>query len=91
MPTYDYLCDACEHKFESFQRITAAPLAECPKCGGAVRRLISAGNGLIFKGSGFYITDYKKSSGGGDEKKTSQPKKSETTETKPSSPTSETT
>jgi putative FmdB family regulatory protein len=61
MPTYDYLCEACNYQFETFQSITAPPLSECPKCRGSVRRLISAGNGLIFKGSGFYITDYKKS------------------------------
>lgn len=61
MPTYEYKCDACGHQFEEFQRITAPPLEICPKCGGKVRRLISPGNGIIFKGSGFYITDYKRS------------------------------
>ncbi len=61
MPTYDYQCTVCNHRFEEFQSITAPPVETCPKCNGVVRRLISSGNGLIFKGSGFYITDYKKS------------------------------
>lgn len=60
MPTYDYVCMNCEHEFEAFQSITAGPLTECPKCGGPVKRKIGPGAGLIFKGSGFYITDYKK-------------------------------
>lgn len=60
MPTYEYKCDACGHAFEQFQQITAAPVKKCPKCGKSkVRRLISAGGGMIFKGSGFYITDYR--------------------------------
>src|SRR6185436_19733234 len=60
MPTYEYQCDACGNKFEKFQSITAAPIKKCPKCGkNKVRRLISSGAGLIFKGSGFYITDYR--------------------------------
>src|SRR5258708_29180254 len=62
MPTYEYKCDACGHDFEEFQSITAAPVKKCPKCGkNKVRRLISAGAGMIFKGSGFYITDYRDS------------------------------
>src|SRR5215203_865567 len=60
MPTYEYKCDACGATFERFQSITAAPIKRCPECGKAkVRRLISTGAGLIFKGSGFYITDYR--------------------------------
>src|SRR5213076_2311599 len=63
MPTYEYKCDACGHQFERFQSITAAPVKRCPKCGkNKVRRLISTGAGLIFKGSGFYITDYRSDS-----------------------------
>jgi putative FmdB family regulatory protein len=62
MPTYDYKCLECENIFEEFQKITDEPLKECPKCGGGVRRLISGGAGLIFKGSGFYTTDYKRQS-----------------------------
>lgn len=63
MPTYEYACDACAHEFEAFQSITAAPLRRCPTCGKAkLRRLISAGGGVIFKGSGFYQTDYRSES-----------------------------
>ncbi len=60
MPTYEYQCKTCRHLFEVFQSITEKPVRKCPACGGEVKRLISAGAGLIFKGSGFYITDYKK-------------------------------
>src|SRR5438105_15882535 len=60
MPTYEYKCDACGYEFEPFQPITSAPIKRCPECGKSkVRRLISMGAGLIFKGSGFYITDYR--------------------------------
>ena len=59
MPTYDYKCLACDVRFEKFQGITAPALEECPECGGKVKRLIGAGAGLIFKGSGFYTTDYR--------------------------------
>jgi putative FmdB family regulatory protein len=65
MPTYDYRCLACDHCFEAMQSIVAAPLKECPLCGGAVKRLVGGGIGLIFKGSGFYITDYGRKTGGG--------------------------
>lgn len=75
MPTYDYLCEDCNYGFEEFQSMTAAPLEKCPKCDGTVRRLIGSGNGLIFKGSGFYITDYKKSNSTS-EKTTSEPSSS---------------
>ena len=94
MPTYEYVCDDCSHEFEEFHSITAPPLDTCPKCKGAVRRLISSGNGLIFKGSGFYITDYKKSSTSTDTKKesSSKPDKAEkkTSEKKTESKKSET-
>src|SRR5437867_11947040 len=60
MPTYDYKCTACGHTFEQFQSIMAPPVKRCPVCGKAkVKRLIGAGAGLIFKGSRFYITDYR--------------------------------
>lgn len=61
MPTYEYECQKCRHRFEQYQSIKAAPLTACPRqgCGGKVKRLISAGGGLLFKGSGFYITDYR--------------------------------
>lgn len=59
MPTYEYKCMDCGYFFEEFQRITEAPLKTCPKCKGNLKRLIGAGSGPIFKGSGFYHTDYK--------------------------------
>ncbi len=59
MPTYEYACESCGYRFEAFQRIIDSPVATCPKCGGHVKRLISGGSGLIFKGSGFYETDDK--------------------------------
>jgi len=59
MPTYQYRCKSCGYEFEEFQSITEDPLETCPKCGGFVHRLISGGAGLLFKGSGFYITDYR--------------------------------
>lgn len=62
MPTYEYECRKCGHRFEKFQRISEAPAKRCPKCRGAVRRLLGTGGGLIFKGSGFYITDYRSDS-----------------------------
>jgi putative FmdB family regulatory protein len=61
MPNYDYECDACGHRFEEFQSMNDKHLTDCPKCGKPkLRRLIGAGAGIIFKGSGFYQTDYKK-------------------------------
>ena len=63
MPTYDYECSACGHKFEEFQSITEKPKKTCPKCKRRkIRRLIGTGAGLLFKGSGFYITDYRSES-----------------------------
>lgn len=59
MPTYEYKCKACDHQFEQFEPITAEPRKDCPECGGEVKRLISPGAGFLFKGSGFYITDYR--------------------------------
>ncbi len=92
MPTYEYVCDNCGNKFETFQSIKADPLKHCDVCGkDALRRLISAGGGLIFKGSGFYLTDYKNKSA---ETKTPASKPKETkpaetkTESKSESPTS---
>ena len=62
MPTYDYRCNKCGHEFELFQGITEPVRRKCPDCGRmTMKRLIGAGAGLIFKGSGFYVTDYKKS------------------------------
>lgn len=59
MPTYEYVCNECGYAFEEFQSIKAEPIKICPRCKGEVRKLISGGAGLMFKGSGFYITDYK--------------------------------
>jgi putative FmdB family regulatory protein len=59
MPTYEYECKKCGHRFEEFQRITDPPVRRCPRCKGRVRRLLGAGAGIIFKGSGFYETDYR--------------------------------
>lgn len=59
MPTYEYECQKCEHRFEQFQSIKAEPLKKCPKCGKKVKRLVGAGAGILFKGSGFYQTDYR--------------------------------
>ncbi len=76
MPTYDYQCPDCGHEFEEFQSISAKPIKKCPKCGKRkVKRLIGSGAGVIFKGTGFYQTDYKGSS-----KPASKP---ESTDTKP--------
>ncbi len=61
MPTYEYECEKCGHQFEEFQKITAPPIKVCPKCKGKVHRLIGAGAGFLFKGSGFYVTDYRSS------------------------------
>ena len=64
MPTYDYKCDNCGHEYEVFQSMKDKPLKKCPECGkNKLRRLIGGGAGLIFKGSGFYLTDYKNKSG----------------------------
>ncbi len=71
MPNYDYECLSCKHKFEAFQSMNDAPLKECPKCGQKVRRLIGSGMGIIFKGTGFYHTDYKNKSSGNTAKKDS--------------------
>jgi len=57
MPTYEYECKSCKHNFDVFQSIKDDPLKVCPKCGKELRRLINGGNGVIFKGGGFYVTD----------------------------------
>jgi putative FmdB family regulatory protein len=85
MPTYDYRCKKCNHEFEAFQSMSEAPLKVCPKCRkSALQRLIGAGAGIIFKGSGFYITDYKRGSGAAAGSK--KPSKSSASSEKPSSP-----
>jgi putative FmdB family regulatory protein len=76
MPTYEYLCEACDHKFELFQSIKDEPVKKCPECGKKkVRRLFGTGAAVMFKGSGFYTTDYRsesyKKSAAADSKSTS--------------------
>ena len=63
MPTYDYKCESCGHRFDAWQKITADPIAECPVCGGPVHRILYP-VGVLFKGSGFYINDSRASSDG---------------------------
>ncbi len=65
MPLYEYQCESCEHRFEVIQKFSDAPVTTCPKCGGTVKRLLSS-PAIQFKGSGWYITDYARKSGGGD-------------------------
>lgn len=62
MPTYEYRCTSCSHDFDKFQRMSEDPVAECPQCGSRAERRLSGGAGLLFKGSGFYITDYRSDS-----------------------------
>ena len=99
MPTYDYECDACQHKFEIFQNMSDDPLTKCPQCKKKkLRRLIGAGAAVMFKGSGFYQTDYRSDSykkSAEADKKSSEPASSSTdskSESKPaeSKPAAET-
>ena len=98
MPTYEYRCTSCSNQFEKFQRMSDDPVAECPACGSRAERRLSGGAGLLFKGSGFYITDYRRDSykkaagadkgesGGSSESKSSESKSSDSkpAEAKPS-------
>jgi putative FmdB family regulatory protein len=89
MPTYDYKCTACGHRFERFESINDGGPKACPKCNKKkAKRMLGTGAGLIFKGAGFYTTDYKKSSGGdsgsGDSDKKSEPKEKKKKEEKES-------
>jgi putative FmdB family regulatory protein len=87
MPTYEYACPKCGHTFETFQSMKDEPLKKCPKCKKTgVKRLVGSGAGLIFKGSGFYITDYKKGGSAGSAASTggeSKSTESKSTESKP--------
>ena len=78
MPTYDYVCDACDHKFELFQSIKDDPIKKCPECAKKkLRRLFGIGAAIVFKGSGFYQTDYRSDSykkQAASEKSSSEPK-----------------
>jgi putative FmdB family regulatory protein len=84
MPTYEYKCQKCGHGFSEFQRIVDPPIKDCPKCGkkGCVEQIISGGSGLIFKGSGFYETDYRRKSSGGAGDAPSVPDSSKSSDTK---------
>ena len=85
MPTYEYQCQSCKRIHETFQTITAKPLTKCPRCKtGKLKRLLGSGSGFLFKGSGFYITDYRSKSYREGKKRDEQSKPSSS----PSSPTS---
>ncbi len=76
MPTYEYECTKCSHHFERFQNMTDEPLKRCPQCRCKIKRLIGTGAGIIFKGSGFYETDYRTQSYADGKKKEESSKKS---------------
>jgi len=99
MPTYAYACEHCGHKFDAFQSITAKPMRKCPACGqSSLKRLIGAGGAIIFKGSGFYCTDYRsesyktatKNETGGGTAKTAEKKEAKTETTSAPATKSET-
>jgi len=94
MPTYDYICESCGYEFERFQSITARPIRKCPNCDKfSLKRLIGAGSGVIFKGAGFYQTDYRSESYKKAEKKekskadTTTKEKAKTKDSKPADKT----
>jgi putative FmdB family regulatory protein len=92
MPTYEYVCQKCQHEFEQFQSIKDEPLKRCPECRGKVQRKIGTGAGLLFKGSGFYITDYrsegyKKAAKSESSASSSKPEASGTTKSAPAAKT----
>ena len=88
MPTYEYECTRCGHRFERFQNMTDAPVKRCEKCRCKVKRLLGTGAGLIFKGSGFYLTDYR-SSGYAEAAKKDKPESSSSSGDKKEAPKSE--
>ena len=76
MPTYDYICNDCENMYEYFQSMSDTPKKKCPNCKkDSLRRVISGGTGLIFKGSGYYLTDYKNKKSESSKNKKVKPKK----------------
>jgi putative FmdB family regulatory protein len=91
MPTYEYRCPGCGTEFEKFQKMSDEPVADCPGCGAASQRRISGGAGLLFKGDGFYITDYRgegykkaaQAESGGGASSSSEPKSEGKSEAKP--------
>jgi len=87
VPTYEYQCDACEHNFDEFQSMTEEPLKKCPKCGKKkLRRLLGTGAAIIFKGSGFYQTDYRSESYKSAAKSDAEPAKSDKDSAKSDAP-----
>lgn len=87
MPTYDYRCSECGHEFEEFQPMSSAVLTKCPNCGKeSLKRAMGSGSGMIFKGKGFYLTDYKKSGNSTSEKSPEPPKKDQPKEKGPAPP-----
>ena len=90
MPTYDYECRACKHSFSQFQSMKDDPIKVCPKCKKKkVERLIGAGAGILFKGSGFYVTDYRKS-GYSEKAKADKPAETKAADSKPAAAKTET-
>ena len=93
MPTYSYKCTNCEHRFEARQRFSDDPLTECPVCGSPIRKVITP-VGIVFRGSGFYVTDNKNGkgssavNGSGSSSKTKEADKAEKKEEKPTSTSS---
>jgi len=85
MPTYEYLCKSCGHEFDHFQSMSDKPLKKCPKCAKKVTRLMGAGSGVLFKGSGFYETDYKRPPDKKPEANAEKPKPENTKAEKPKS------
>lgn len=79
MPTYDYECRKCGHVFEKFHSMTAKPRVRCPECRAVAKKMLGVGAGIIFKGSGFYETDYRRKSGSPPSSETSDSKPKETT------------
>jgi putative FmdB family regulatory protein len=86
MPTYDYQCKKCGNEFEVFHSMSSEPVKICPKCGGEVKKLIGAGAGAIFKGSGFYHTDYKNAPAKSKKPETKAPAPAKPESKDPSSP-----
>jgi putative FmdB family regulatory protein len=84
MPTYEYYCTSCGFEFEEFQSIASEPISICPKCQAGVQRKITGGTGMIFKGSGFYITDYKNNRSSAQKKKPETKKENEKSTSKAS-------